>query len=71
MNHSRRQFLRKNSFGLGTLALASLLRDEGLLAAPIMPILSQGERYDLTPKKPHFQPQAKAMISLFMMGGPS
>ncbi|MBP9222873.1 MAG: DUF1501 domain-containing protein [Verrucomicrobiales bacterium] len=71
MNHSRRHFLRKNSFGLGTLALASLLRDEGLLAAPIMPILSQGERYDLTPKKPHFQPQAKAMISLFMMGGPS
>ncbi len=28
-------------------------------------------RYDLTPKKPHFEPQAKAMISLFMMGGPS
>jgi hypothetical protein len=30
-----------------------------------------GLRYDLLPKPPHFAPKAKAMISLFMMGGPS
>lgn len=69
---SRRHFLQANSFGLGSLALASLLRDEGLLAAPVKPVEVAGPvRYDLLPKKPHFQGQAKAMISLFMMGGPS
>ena len=28
-------------------------------------------RFDLAPKQPHFAPRAKAMISLFMQGGPS
>ncbi len=27
--------------------------------------------FDLLPKQPHFQPRAKAMISMFMQGGPS
>ncbi len=27
--------------------------------------------YDLMPKKPAFEPRAKAMISMFMQGGPS
>src|SRR4051812_33142841 len=67
---SRRHFLHANGFGLGTLALASLLEKDGLLAAPVKPLLGE-VRYDLTPKRPHFQPKAKAMISLFMMGGPS
>ena len=68
---SRRHFLQANSFGLGTLALASLLREEGLLAAPVKPLTDGPDRYDLLPKRPHFDPKAKAMISLFMMGGPS
>ncbi len=68
---SRRHFLHANGFGLGTLALASLLRDDGLLAAPVKPLLAAEETYDLLPKPTHFQPKAKAMISLFMMGGPS
>ncbi|MBK8092944.1 MAG: DUF1501 domain-containing protein [Verrucomicrobiaceae bacterium] len=68
---SRRHFLHSNSFGLGSLALASLLQKDGLLAAPVKPESFGELRYDLTPKKPHFQPRAKAMISLFMMGGPS
>jgi hypothetical protein len=68
---SRRHFLHANSFGLGGLALASLLRDDGLLAAPVKPALFGDARYDVTAKKPHFEPQAKAMISMFMMGGPS
>jgi len=68
---SRRHFLQANSFGLGGFALASLLRDDGLLAAPVKPITEGPSRYDLLPKRPHFDPKAKAMISLFMMGGPS
>jgi len=48
-----------------------LLQQDGLLAAPVKPELLGDLRYDLTPKKPHFEAQAKAMISLFMMGGPS
>lgn len=68
---SRRHFLHANGFGLGTLALASLLKQDGLLGAPVKPLLDTGVRYDLTPKQPHFEPKAKAMISLFMMGGPS
>lgn len=68
---SRRHFLHANGFGLGSLALASLLKDEGLMAAPVKPILSSEDAYDLLPKQTHFQPRAKAMISMFMMGGPS
>ena len=33
---SRRHFARASAFGLGGLALASLLREEGLLAAPVV-----------------------------------
>ncbi len=56
--------------GIGGLALAWLLREEGLLAAPIRPEL-EPRRFDLTPKPPHHPPRARAMISLFMQGGPS
>lgn len=69
--HSRRHFLHTSGFGLGSIALASLLKNDGLLAAPVKPIVDGPVRYDLLPKQPHFQPKAKAMISLFMMGGPS
>ena len=70
---SRRHFLQANAFGLGSLALASLLRDDNLLGAPVKPhsIAAGPPRYDLLPKEPHFEPKARAMISLFMMGGPS
>jgi len=69
---SRRHFLHANGFGLGSLALAWLLKEEGLLAAPVKPPSMTGSvRYDVLPKAPHFEPKARAMISLFMMGGPS
>src|SRR5688572_19904231 len=68
---SRRHFLHANAFGLGTLALACLLRQDKLLAGPVKPHIDGPPRYDLQPKAPHFEPKAKAMISLFMMGGPS
>lgn len=68
---SRRHFLQANSFGLGGLALATLLRQDGLLAAPVKPALGADAQFDLLPKAQHFPGKAKAMISLFMMGGPS
>src|SRR3954466_10295756 len=68
---SRRHFLRASSFSLSSLALACLLREEGLLAdVPIQPPIGP-QRFDLTPKTPPMPAKAKAMISLFMMGGPS
>jgi len=71
MNQStRRHFLASNAMGLGGLALAWLLKEDGLLAAPSRPEL-EPRRFDLMPKRPHFAPRARAMISLFMQGGPS
>src|SRR5215203_4216571 len=67
---TRRQLLSASTLGVGGLALACLLREEGLLAGPTRPELAP-RRFDLAPKPPHFAPKAKAMISLFMQGGPS
>ncbi|MFO0844934.1 MAG: DUF1501 domain-containing protein [Gemmataceae bacterium] len=67
---SRRQLLSRSTLGVGGLALAWLLNEEGLLANPTRPELAP-RRFDLAPKPPHFAPKAKAMISLFMQGGPS
>ena len=65
----RRQFL-SGAYGMGTIALATLLQKEGLLANPA---LAGGgpQHFDLTPKPAHGFGQAKAMISMFMQGGPS
>lgn len=70
MHSTRRHFLATSSMGIGGLALSWLLKEDGLLAAPNRPEL-EPRRFDLTPKPPHFQPRARAMISLFMQGGPS
>ncbi len=60
---NRRAFLRDAFCGIGTLALASLMRDERLRAADINP---------LAPKPPHLpDARAKSVIFLFMAGGPS
>jgi hypothetical protein len=67
---SRRHFLNASSMGIGSLALSWLLREEGLLAAPSKPLLEE-PHYDLLPKRPHFEAKAKAMISIFLIGGPS
>lgn len=69
---NRRHFLGSGAFGLGAFGLAHLLDHDGLLAAET-PAKPQLERvsYDTRPKKPHFEPKAKAMISMFMGGGPS
>ncbi len=69
---SRRHFLGSNAFNLGALGLASLLKADGLLGAvnPEKPLLERVS-YNTLPKRPQFEPRAKAMISMFMGGGPS
>ena len=64
---TRRDFLATSASGIGGVALASLLADEGLLGAPA----GSGFKDPLTPRKPHFDSKAKACISIFMAGAPS
>lgn len=67
---SRRQFLQRNAGGVGSLALAWLLGEQRLLATPAAKPRAQNS-FDLKPKVPARGGQARAMISLFMHGGPS
>src|SRR5438128_787466 len=67
---NRRHFLATQSMGLGSLALAWLLKQDGALAAPAKPLLER-PTFDLKPKQPPAEPRATAMISMFMQGGPS
>src|SRR5215204_4943966 len=67
---SRRQLLRDTTFGVGSVALAYLLNQQRLLANPAQ-ANTEKQHFDLKPKAPHHAPRAKAMISLFMQGGPS
>ena len=67
---NRRHFLANNAMGIGTVALACLLKQENLLATPDKPDL-EPQKFDLLPKPTHSQPRATAMISLWMQGGPS
>src|SRR5262249_10765264 len=64
---SRRDFLARAGCGLGTLALAGLLDRDGLLAGE----QPRNNLNPLAPKKPHFEAKAKAVIWLFINGGPS
>ena len=67
---TRRQFLARNALGIGGVALAWLLNEERMLATP--PSVPRARlSFDLKPKTPPFPPRARAMISLFMHGGPS
>src|SRR5437763_2461331 len=60
-NPSRRQFLANLGSGFGTIALASLLQSDHLLAAAAP---SQS-------RLPHFAPKATRIIQLFMSGAAS
>lgn len=66
---SRRRWLSQIGTGFGSLGLASVLAEAGMLgnsaahaAAGVNP---------LAPRAPHFAPRAKRVIFLFMNGGPS
>ncbi|MDE0864833.1 MAG: DUF1501 domain-containing protein [Rubripirellula sp.] len=56
---NRRRFFATGASGLGTLALASLLNEDGVCSAAVPPQIA------------HFAPRAKRCIYLFMEGGPS
>ena len=67
---SRRQFLSENAMGIGSVALAWLLNQDGALATP-QNMSKQAPHFDLRPKRTHHHAQATSMISLFQHGGPS
>lgn len=67
---SRRHFLAQSAFGVSSLGLATLLKEDQLLAAPEKPELGE-KTYDLLPKKTDHPARAKSMISIFCGGGPS
>jgi hypothetical protein len=64
---TRRHFFRDCRVGLGSMALASLLRDRTLAAAPAPDRLLN----PLAPRDGHHPAKAKRVIFLFMAGGPS
>src|SRR5918999_78473 len=59
---TRRHFFKQSGFGIGGLALTSLL-DERLFA--------QKADGPLAPRPPHFAPKARNIIYLFMAGAPT
>jgi hypothetical protein len=69
--HSRRNFLTTSASGIGLVALASLLRDDGLLAADSTAASPADLANPLSPKAPHFAPKAKACIFIYLEGAPS
>src|SRR5690606_5433225 len=65
---TRRHFFGQCGVGVGKIALASLLTG----AVPGRTVsASRVDSRPLAPKPPHFAPKAKAVIHLFMAGGPS
>src|SRR5437588_2685294 len=61
---TRRWFFRDCGVGLGSIALAQLLGDEGRAAATV-------GNEPLAPRSPHYAPKAKRVVYLFMAGAPS
>ena len=70
MNHllNRRHFLNRSVTGLSSMALASLLQDDGLLGneSPIRPAIDPAHPY--APRPPHFAPKAKQVLMIFCSG---
>src|SRR5262245_46898971 len=67
---TRRDFLRTSGFGVGGLALACLLAEQGVAIAE-----SGADRadlpQDLRPRRGHFPARARAMVHFMQNGGPS
>src|SRR5260370_7685978 len=71
---SRSDFLFESCGGISGLALAHLLNPDGWLAASVNDAACDPKPVGFNPfapKKPHFAPRAKSVISLFMSGGVS
>jgi len=63
---TRRDVLRQAGLGFGSLALAGVCQDAGLLAAS-----SNSSMTNLQPRNGHLPGRARAVIQLFQNGGPS
>ncbi len=64
----RRTFLKRSAYGLGSMALSSLLNRTGAVAAPVVP---GSDRWRGAVNPTHFPARAKHVIHLCMAGGPS
>ena len=69
-SHTRRHFFRHAGFGLAPMAAAWLMQQEHLPADRVKPNIHKQEA-SLDNRPTQSTPSAKAMISLFMQGGPS
>jgi hypothetical protein len=70
--YSRRRFLASSGLGFGSLALAGLLHDDGLLADDSAgPSAQNAAHNDLHPRTGHVPARARAMIQFCQEGGPS
>jgi hypothetical protein len=74
---TRREFVWEAGAGFGSVALTGLFAQDGW-PGPQAPVLQASEppastpfRSPMAPKQPHFDAPAKAVIFLFMYGGPS
>ena len=67
----RRTFLREGSLGVGSLALAWMTQQAGLVRGSEKLAPKLNAPVDLKAKSPLLAPRARAMISLFQHGGPS
>jgi hypothetical protein len=68
---SRREFLFEAGGGLSGVALAYLLNQGNVAAAPDTCIAPEGTVTPFAPKPPHHKARATRVISLFMSGGVS
>ena len=68
---SRRDFFSRVGDGLFGAALAYLLGADLFPYNVALASNASPKVYDLKPRRPHFEPKAKAVIHLFMNGGPS
>ena len=65
---TRRTLFKKVGYGLGNVALATMLADPAFASL----VTQQKKRQDpMAPKRPHHKPKAKSIIYLFMAGAPS
>jgi len=62
ITRNRREFLTDAFCGFGSLAFGAMLQQEAVRAASLNP---------LAPKPPHMKAKAKAVVFLFLAGGPS
>lgn len=68
---TRRTALFRLAGGVGGVALADMLARDGLLGADGPGKPGENHAPGMEPREPNYQPKAKAMISMFMHGGPS